>query len=144
MLYEAGEALRFDEMSIRGGMRGIVNVMRTIGMLPPLKKPPTPVASVVAGNSRWVRASVSGIVNTRVRLGESVEAGQIVATVSDPYGEVEQHLKSPVSGVVIGRSNLPLAHEGDALLHIATIDSDRSAQLALAQFQARHDDELPA
>ena len=38
LIYEAGEALRFDEISIRAGLRGILNVMRHIGMLPALKK----------------------------------------------------------------------------------------------------------
>ena len=34
LLYEAGEALRFDEVSIRPAVQGIQNVMRTLGMLP--------------------------------------------------------------------------------------------------------------
>ena len=34
LLYEAGEALRFDEVAIRAGVRGVVNVMRSLGMLP--------------------------------------------------------------------------------------------------------------
>ena len=35
LLYEAGEALRFDEVSIRAGVKGIINVMRELEMLPP-------------------------------------------------------------------------------------------------------------
>ena len=34
LIYEAGEALRFDETCIRAGIRGILNVMRHVGMLP--------------------------------------------------------------------------------------------------------------
>ncbi len=34
LLYEAGEALRFDENSIRIGVQGLVNVLRENGMLP--------------------------------------------------------------------------------------------------------------
>ena len=37
MVYEAGEALRFDELSIRAGVRGIVQAMRGLGMLPASK-----------------------------------------------------------------------------------------------------------
>ena len=33
ILYEAGQALRYDEFSIRAGVKGIINVMREIGML---------------------------------------------------------------------------------------------------------------
>ena len=35
ILYEACEALRFDETAIRIGMQGIVNVMTELAMLPP-------------------------------------------------------------------------------------------------------------
>lgn len=34
LLYEAGEALRFDETSIRIGVKGIVNVLRELEMIP--------------------------------------------------------------------------------------------------------------
>src|SRR5210317_1160711 len=62
LTYEAGEALRFDETSIRAGLRGIINIMRTIGMLPAhgrRRQIPTPV---LAQSTVWVRAPVSGIV----------------------------------------------------------------------------------
>ena len=39
MLFEAGEALRFDELAIRLGVRGIIRVMQTLGMF---GKPPRP------------------------------------------------------------------------------------------------------
>lgn len=38
IVYEAGEALRFNEDSIQRGTEGILSVMREIGMLPRLKK----------------------------------------------------------------------------------------------------------
>ena len=37
ILYEASEALRFDELSIRAGVKGIVGVMRHLGMLPKVR-----------------------------------------------------------------------------------------------------------
>ncbi len=37
LVYEAGEALRFDEMSIKAGLRGVLRVMRHLEMLPPVK-----------------------------------------------------------------------------------------------------------
>ena len=64
LIYEAGEALRFDEISIRAGLRGILNVMRHIGMLPALKiaKP----CDAVCASTSWVRAPDSGIVTGKV------------------------------------------------------------------------------
>ncbi|MEX2468605.1 MAG: succinylglutamate desuccinylase/aspartoacylase family protein, partial [Pseudohongiellaceae bacterium] len=62
IVYEAGEALRFNEFAIRAGVRGVISVMREIGMLPPsktLKKKPFTEA---ASESMWIRSPQSGIV----------------------------------------------------------------------------------
>ena len=141
LLYETGEALRFDEVGIRAGIRGILSVMRAISMLPATKKPrqfPTPI---VARNTSWVRAPQSGMVNSGIRLGQRVEKGQTIATICDPFGETESALEAPFRGVIIGRSNLPLAHEGDALFHLAAVDSLRAVEAVVEQFQIQHDPE---
>ncbi len=126
LLYEAGEALRFDELSIRTGLRGIISVMRTIGMLPakPSKRTHPVFPSSV---SKWVRAPISGIVGRQADIGEQVEKGQVVAVVHDPYNQTEQKIIAPVSGVVIGRLQLPLVYQGDALFHIAVLEGDPDA-----------------
>lgn len=140
LLYEAGEALRFDEVSIRAGLRGILNVMRDIGMLPPQRKGRNKsVEPVVARSSSWIRASASGIVGAKVKLGQRVDAGQRLATISDPLGDEEQHILAPFDGIVIGRSNLPLAHEGDALMHIAEFRSVPHAEDRVESFAAAHE-----
>lgn len=38
LLYEAGEGLRFDEVPIRAGFNGILNVIRALGMLSPSRQ----------------------------------------------------------------------------------------------------------
>ena len=65
MIYEAGEALRFDELSIRAGIRGILQVMRKLDMLPPGRGRKVAHA-VMARSTSWVRAPASGIMRTRV------------------------------------------------------------------------------
>ena len=49
LLYEAGEALRLDERSVRIGLRGVVSVMRGLGMLP--KTAPTRVVPPLIARS---------------------------------------------------------------------------------------------
>ena len=140
LLYEAGEALRFDEVSIRAGLRGILNVMREIGMLPPQRKGRSKLVDpVIARSSSWVRASASGIVGAKVKLGQRVDAGQRLATISDPLGDEQEHVQAPFDGIVIGRSNLPLAHEGDALMHIAEFRSVPHAEDRVESFTAAHE-----
>jgi predicted deacylase len=119
LLYEAGEALRFDEVAIRGGVEGIIRVMRELGMLPRTRKKPPP-APVVARSSSWVRAPQSGLFRAWVKLGDRVSKDEtVLGVVSDPFGEEEHEIHAPFSGIVIGRLNLPLVNEGDAIYHVA-------------------------
>ena len=68
LLYEAGEALRYDELCIRAGERGTINVMRYLGMLPRSRK--QQIEPVTARTSSWLRATDSGFVQHLKRLGE--------------------------------------------------------------------------
>ncbi len=119
ILYEAGEALRFEEMYIRAGVTGVINVMRSIGMLPKSRSKKPRRAPIVSDQTSWLRAPESGILRTFVPLGDKVEKGQVIAMVADPLGATETPIIAPNNGVVIGRTNLPLVYEGDATFHIA-------------------------
>jgi uncharacterized protein len=119
IVYEGGEALRFDEWVVRTGVRGIVAVMRETGMLPPAARPRRVSRRHFSRSSTWVRAPQSGILQGRGLLGMAVQAGQQLGLVTDPFGENEMPLQATVSGVVIGQTTLPLVNEGEAVYHIA-------------------------
>lgn len=138
LLYEAGEALRFDELCIRGGVRGILSVMRELGMLPHSKQPPRQHDALVARSSTWIRAAQSGILRANVTLGSRVKIGARLGIVADPFGETEVDVVSTAPGIIIGRTNIPLVHEGDALFHIARFEQPKAAEAAVEQFQAEH------
>ncbi|NIQ94311.1 MAG: succinylglutamate desuccinylase/aspartoacylase family protein, partial [Desulfuromonadales bacterium] len=130
LLYEAGEAFRFDELSIRTGLRGVVNIMRSIGML--TRKASTVTHPVFrASASRWVRAPISGMQVKWTVVGRQVEKGELLGTVSDPFGEKVENVTAPVSGLVVGRLNHPLVYQGDALYHIALLEGDPDAEQVL-------------
>ncbi|MGB5453976.1 MAG: succinylglutamate desuccinylase/aspartoacylase family protein [Sedimenticolaceae bacterium] len=117
MVYEAGEALRFEEMSIQIGLRGCMNVLRTLAMLPPSKRKPSKPSAVLRSSS-WQRAPKSGILRTQAKLGALVRKGEALGLVADPIGESEIPMPAPYDGVVIGRACLPLVFEGEALFHV--------------------------
>jgi predicted deacylase len=137
LIYEAGEALRFDETCIRAGLRGTLNVMRHIGMLPK-KKTSKQVTPVVARSTQWVRAGTSGIVNVKARLGSTIAKGQRLATISSPLGDEQEDVIAPFDGIVIGRSNLPLAHEGDALFNLSSFTDVPKAGDVVETFASTH------
>ena len=138
MIYEAGEALRFDELSIRAGVRGILRVMRQLGMLPKVRSAERAPA-LTARSTSWVRAPTSGIVTSPAKLGSRVREGERLAAISDPLGETEEAVLAPFEGLVIGSSRLPLAHEGDALFHLAAFSSMGRVENAVEEFVSTHD-----
>ena len=119
LLYEAGEALRFDELSIRAGVKGIINVMRHLGLLNKSRAKTHTTDPFVANQSSWVRATNSGFINYKSELGDYVEKGECLATIKDPFGQVLDTVVSNTNGIIIGKQNIPLAQEGEAMYHIA-------------------------
>jgi predicted deacylase len=126
LVYEGGEALRYDEQAIRVAVLGIFSVMRHIGMLPEKKKLSRYdlKKSHVACSSYWVRANNSGVLRTRKGNGAIVKKNEWLGTISDPFGLENHKVLAKESGIIIGRTNLPLVNNGDALFHIAVFDDN--------------------
>ena len=141
IVYEAGEALRFNEVAIRAGVRGIVSVMREIEMLPPANLPKTVLEPLIAQSSTWVRASQSGILRALVPLGRVVSKGQILGVIADPFGDKEAAVRAAISGMVVGRTNIPLVNEGEGLFHIARLKEPEAAAGTVEVFQQEMDPE---
>ncbi|KTG16493.1 MULTISPECIES: succinylglutamate desuccinylase/aspartoacylase family protein [unclassified Guyparkeria] len=142
LLYEAGEALRFDEVSIRAGTQGVLSVMRTLGMLAPSRRKTARPEPFISRRSLWVRAPESGMLATAVRLGAEVARGETLGYVDDAYSGRREAIISTSSGVVIGRLERPLVHEGDAVYHIARFKGDVSEIAgSVEDFQANHSEE---
>ncbi len=124
LLYEAGEALRFDELSIQAGVNGVKNVLMSLGLLRKRRVKKRRIEPFIANKSEWVRATGSGFVNNCISLGEQVEVGQTLAEIHSPMGKLIQTVVSTQSGIVIGKQNIPLVQEGDAMFHIAYFGQD--------------------
>lgn len=136
LVYEAGEALRFDEFAIRVGVRGVVSVMRAIGMLPPSRRRRPGTKPFIARSTSWIRAPASGVLRAASRLGTRVKKGDLVGIVSSTLGESEVRVHADAAGVVIGCTNLPLVNEGDAILHVARFDRPASVVAQIDAFRA--------
>ncbi|MEH6561849.1 MAG: succinylglutamate desuccinylase/aspartoacylase family protein [Marinobacter sp.] len=140
--YEGGEALRFDDVVIGSGVKGVMRVMRELEMLPPLKgRKSLKKRSEIAANSQWVRADIDGIMRPVAKLGQKVRKGQKLAMVADPFGASETAITSPCSGIVICVNNLPLVNEGEAIYHIARFDELNEAEKAMDYFRSTFDAE---
>ncbi len=140
LLYEAGEASRFDEDCIHKGVAGIIGVMQYLNMLPHinlmqnLKNLPVILTafmerktSLVANSSYWVRSQYGGIFLAKKSLGDHVEKGDVLAIITHPADAEDYKIISPIAGMIIGRSDSPLIHEGAGIFHIACFDKNHAA-----------------
>ncbi len=124
LLFEGGEALRYDEKVIQSGVNGIINVMEAIGMVAPRqrKKVLQSHNTSTARSSMWVRSPESGSLRLRVKLGQHVSKGQRITEVLDPFGNEIATVNAKRAGIAIGLTRLPLVNNGDAIVHLATFE----------------------
>jgi predicted deacylase len=122
LLYEAGEALRFDAEAIRVGVEGILRVMNALEMYPLPPSVETVIPQEVS-QSKWIRASHGGIFLLQVKLGQLVEKKQILGLITDAFGHDTIKVKAPFQGIVIGHIQNPLVNQGDAIIHLAIASS---------------------
>jgi uncharacterized protein len=121
LIYEAGEALRFNESAIQMGVEGIQRVMHHLGMYG-FANLPEPVMQLESRQTKWVRASRGGLWHREVHLGDMIRRRQRLGFISNTFGDRPVSLHSPTEGIVIGHSQNPLVNQGDALIHIAAVE----------------------
>ncbi|MCF8260019.1 MAG: succinylglutamate desuccinylase/aspartoacylase family protein [Melioribacteraceae bacterium] len=141
LLYEAGEVLRFDEVSIQAGINGILAVMSEIKMMQLDQHTESTITPLIAHSSTWVRAPISGILRNKIELGQSVSENEILGVVSDPFGDDEENVIAGASGIIIGQLKLPLVYKGDAVFHIAKFDSKSAAKNTIEAFRQEFEPE---
>jgi uncharacterized protein len=119
LVYEGGESMRLDEYAMEEAILGTKRLLIYLGMI---EGDIEPRNTIMVKESSWVRAKVSGIFNSSVRLGDEVKKGQILAKISDPYGKLKVPIKAIHNGFVVGLNNNPVVNAGDALVHVGRVD----------------------
>lgn len=144
LVYEAGEAMRFDEQAIKLGVTGLLNIMRHIEMLPkPQKKRSKKSPSFFVKGSEWLRSPCSGICQTEVVLGQQVANGEKIGVIKDPFGaNAPAKITAPADGVVVGMNNLPLVEEGADLFEVACFEQLSKAASHLESWQDKTEKRL--
>lgn len=118
LLFEGGEALRFDRDAINVGTLGVRRVFNHLGITTDGPKPGT--KTLFSRTTKWARASRSGILHLAHELGDEVTKGEQVATILDPYGKRLGQVSAALDGIIVGHTQHPLVNRGDAVVHIAS------------------------
>lgn len=116
IVYEGGESVRLDASAIEQGIEGTLRVMQHLGMIDWAPAPRE--RTRVIRDSSWLRSRHAGLFHNLVSCGAHIEKGQVVGTITDPFGEFKEPVKSTMEGHVIGLNNNPVVNAGDALLHV--------------------------
>lgn len=120
VIYEGGEERRYNKDAIECGVTGTWRVLEKLGMydcrLPKLKHEP-----IQLSGSTWIRARRSGLVRWKTDLGKKIHRGQIVAYITDAFGESSMAVESPSDGYALGLAMCPLVHKGDGILHLGQL-----------------------
>ncbi len=129
LVYQAGEAMRFDENAIQLGVDGVKNVMRAIDMLE--KEPSKEVIPIFSRDEDWIIAHKGGILHPSVSLGQTIDINEEIGTISDPFGaDIIEPIKAPRKGIVVGVNTSPLIHEGLPIFKIASfLDYEKAGTL---------------
>lgn len=117
LLYEGGEAGRFETEPIEIGVAGIQRVMHHLGMVDAPNLPH--VDSIEGFGTKWVRARRGGLVRLDRTTGQMVRQRQKLGTIGDAVGEQLVRITAPCAGIIISHATNPLIHQGDAVIHIA-------------------------
>lgn len=148
LVYEGGEAMRFNELCIRAGVKGVINVLHYLGMLVVSKNHNQINRAMISDTSRWVRAPASGFVQpVKDVIARAVNKGDVLSYVHDPFlSNPSIEITAPFDGIVIGQTLKPLASEGDALYHIASFKKIDGVKAYIEEYGGEisngyHDDE---
>lgn len=116
---EAGEPMRMQVEVVEEGVRAIRTLMEKNGMYPSFSLWAKP--SPAFYRSTWVRANSSGILFSKVALGDKVKPGQVLGEVINPISNEKKPVVSKVSGRVLGMALDQFVLPGFAAYHIGIL-----------------------
>ncbi|HWR94065.1 MAG TPA: succinylglutamate desuccinylase/aspartoacylase family protein [Flavobacterium sp.] len=121
LLFEGGKSIHIDNAITQYGVEGTKRILNHLGMLNVRKSSlKTDEKTIYISKSSWIRARSSGMLHNFTTIGSYVNKGQLMATISDPYGKVDHKVKAPNSGYIINVNDAPIVYQGDAIYHIST------------------------
>ncbi|MCB9279102.1 MAG: succinylglutamate desuccinylase/aspartoacylase family protein [Lewinellaceae bacterium] len=122
IVFEGGENLRYDGVSISTALEGLNRVMAGQGLID--QDAPASRGRILPENE-WIRAPKAGMFLWQKCSGQPIVKGEPLGLLNDPFGEEPStRIYAPRDGFIIGHNNAPVVSPGDALYHIGYGDHD--------------------
>ncbi|HEX3498487.1 MAG TPA: succinylglutamate desuccinylase/aspartoacylase family protein [Stellaceae bacterium] len=113
---ELGEGGRLEADITARGILGLTNVFRQIGMLPGAVE--TVGRQMVIRSMTVIRARRAGLVHLKVALNDSVVEGQVMATITNIFGELVEEITAPLAGPIVRIATFPIVNAGERIIQI--------------------------
>ncbi|WP_375234551.1 succinylglutamate desuccinylase/aspartoacylase family protein [Winogradskyella sp.] len=121
LLFEGGKSFNIHNTITNTGVNGAKRVLSHLEMLrSPFKVSKPKKEAVKILESKWLRASYSGMFKPTISINSLVEKGEVLGNITDPYGNFNHFIKAPNSGYIFNINQSPLVYQGDAIFHIST------------------------
>ncbi len=119
LLFEGGKSQNSSKDIAVEGVKGVMRILNHLEMLKPtFEVPEAHAESIVINKSFWIRAKYSGLLHIKIPICKHVEKGEILATITDPYGKMRHVVKASNDGYVINVNEAPIVYKGDAIFRI--------------------------
>lgn len=121
ILFEGGKSLYLDKNVTNIGVQGAMRVMNHLKMRDfskELSSLPMEVSALVIKETKWVRAKYSGMYRSFIAAGSKVKKGEVLGSITDPYGSFERNILAPYDGYIICSNHSPVVNQGDAIIHL--------------------------
>ncbi|MBN2807382.1 MAG: succinylglutamate desuccinylase/aspartoacylase family protein [Prolixibacteraceae bacterium] len=122
LLFEGGKTNDLNPAVTAVGIQGAINVMKHLNMRT-FKKDVNlhhENEQYIINGSTWIRAKYSGMFRSHVQNGTFVKKGDVLGTISDPFGYFERPVKSPGEGFILCYDHSPIVNQGTAIVHLTT------------------------
>ncbi|WP_339660045.1 succinylglutamate desuccinylase/aspartoacylase family protein [uncultured Polaribacter sp.] len=121
LLNESGKSLSFDKSICKEALSGVKRVLAHLEMLSPkIEVPKVVEKSILIHETTWIRADFSGFLHVKTNLHDFVTKDQLIARISDPFGDMRHSVLAKNSGYIININQAPMVYQGDAIFHIST------------------------
>lgn len=120
---ESGELGKPEPEAIARSERSLINLMRELGMLP--GKPVKFKVKTIVGRDQTLRSTIAGLYYSLVVRDQRVRKDQLLGYVTDFFGNRVQEVRAPFAGVVMYYTATPAISEGEPLVNLGEIETQK-------------------
>ena len=105
----------------------IENVMKHYRMIPGV--PDLPQERIIApGDFNF--STKGGLFRTKKQLRDLVKRGEVIATVSDLFGDIAEEIKAPLDGIIVSQRTYATIHPGEWTVYVGRYSVEKAEACA--------------